>query len=198
MHPERQFAASGPVEPAATARDRLRQATAAEHAQVDALYSGFDLSTASGYAAFLAAHHACLAPIEDALTAAGAGALVDDWPERRRAHLLADDLRGLDAPVPGHRAPPALSGPAALLGAIYVLEGSRFGGAFIARSLPAGAPARFLRAPSRPGAWRDLLAALERGLTREIDMAHAALAARAVFAAFQSAGRASLEGALVR
>jgi heme oxygenase (biliverdin-IX-beta and delta-forming) len=60
------------------------------------------------------------------------------WPRRRRAHLFAEDLRGLDAEPTG--SVPQLvpvAGTDAALGRMYVLEGSTLGGTFIDRHLGA-------------------------------------------------------------
>ena len=186
-----------PVRAAAgTTRLRLRDETAADHAAVDDIYSRFELGERRGYRAFLEAQYACFAPLEQAITDAEAGDLLRDWPARRRAQLLTLDLAelGVESPVPG---PPAasLATPAAALGAIYVLEGSRFGGALFARRLWAGAPARFLGARADPAAWRGLLAVLDRHLSDESHMAAAVAAARSVFAAFAAAGQLRLEDA---
>lgn len=186
-----------PVRTAAgTTRLRLRNETAADHAVVDEIYSRFDLGEPHGYRAFLEAQYACFAPIEQALAVGGAGDLLDDWPARRRAPLLSADLAdlGADSPAPGPSTAP-LATPAAALGAIYVLEGSRFGGALLARRLWTGAPARFLGGGADPAAWRGLLAVMDRHLSNEADMAVAAGAARSVFAAFAAAGQLRLEDA---
>ncbi|CAN7570915.1 biliverdin-producing heme oxygenase [Phenylobacterium sp. LjRoot219] len=163
---------------------------------MDAIYSRFDLSQPGDYRAFLEAQYGCFAPLEQALTAAGAAELLDDWPTRRRAPLLAADLADLGAGRPTEApSPVALPSPAALLGAIYVLEGSRFGGALLARRLPAGAPGRFLGGAADPAAWRALLAVMDRELQAEPELAAAITAARAVFAAFAASGQLRLEGA---
>lgn len=180
------------------ARLRLRDATAADHAAVDAAYSRFDLTARAGYRAFLQAQYACVHPLEQALTQADAAMVLPDWSSRRRAALLLADLTELGAEPQGavSRALPPLRNRAAVLGAAYVLEGSRFGGAMIARDLPAGSPARFLKAPAEPASWRALVAVLDRDLNTEPDMAAATDASRAVFAAFESAARSQTECAL--
>ena len=59
---------------------------------------------------------------------------------------------------------PNFSGLPALLGGLYVIEGSRLGGALLKRGLPAGTSARFLNAPAEPGAWRRLIATGQFGV----------------------------------
>ena len=173
-----------------TARSRLRQATAADHAAVDKAYSAFDLSKASDYRTFLDAQYGCLSPLEDALTAGGAAEVIADWPSRRRAALIRADLDDLNAPARAERSAPltpALHGAGAVLGSLYVLEGSRFGGSVLARRVAAGLPTRFLSAGSAPEAWRSLMLAMDRHLASEKAFADAVAAARAVFAIFEAA-----------
>jgi heme oxygenase len=194
LHVQKPSPIAAPVLTDGAARMRLREATASDHAAVDDVYSGFDLSSLAGYAAFLQAQHACLAPLEGRITATGVTDLLPDWPDRQRAALLADDLADLGRPS----APPLtvtldLPSPAAVLGAVYVLEGSRFGGMLLARQLPPGAPARFLGAAAQPQLWRGLVAALDRHLDGEAALAAATAAARSVFDAFAAAGRDRLD-----
>lgn len=192
-----------PVQPVRTtpkpgwARFHLRDATAASHQGVDTAFAGFDLAETSGYGAFLATQLACVRPLEAALTAAGAGTLLPDWPTRHRAPLLEADLAELGAlPPPRDEPSPRLAGAGAVLGAIYVLEGSRFGGATLARRLAPSAPARFLGAAAHPQAWRTLIAGLDHHLAPKPELEAAIAAARAVFAAFEGAARRRLEPGL--
>jgi heme oxygenase len=196
LHVEAPLKIPEPVQSPGAARFRLRDATAPDHAAVDRVYAGFDLSSPQDYRAFLEAQHSCLAPLEEGLTASDVGTLLPDWPARRRTALLVEDLDALGAP---HVRPMtltlALPGPAAILGAVYVLEGSRFGGAVLARRLPFGTPARFLGAPAEPRSWRTLVEMLDRHLDGEARMDAAIAAARAVFDAFTAAGRQRLGAA---
>jgi heme oxygenase len=163
---------------------------------VDEIYSRFDLRRPSGYRAFLQAQFDCFAPIEDVLAAGGVGELLQDWPQRRRAPLLIADLADLDAePAPAAASPLSLTSIGAILGAVYVLEGSRFGAALLARRLPPTAPARFLGAVADPAAWRALVATMDRRLDDEDSLVAAVAAARAVFAAFAASGQLRLEAA---
>ena len=72
--------------------------------------------------------------VEAALDGADAEIHLPDWHERRRSRALRSQLRlmGLVLPEPAAVAP--FRGEAAVLGAIYVLEGSRLGGAVLIRS----------------------------------------------------------------
>lgn len=190
-------ALSAPPTPV-SARTRLREASAADHARVDQVYSRFDLGRIEGYTAFLQAQSACVAPIEAAITAAAEqpgmiGANLLDWPHRQRAALLEADLHELGARGAPAALAPAINGPDALLGCLYVLEGSRFGGAMLRRRLPDGAPSRFLGGQGQPGAWRQLVEALDRRLTTPRRLDAAIHASRAVFQCFENAGRKALE-----
>lgn len=188
----------GAAPPRTTTRLRLRDATRAEHDAVEDLYAHFDLGRLADYGAFLACQAAAHIPIEDALGSAGAAGVLGDWPARRRGHLLLADLEALGV-APG----PAVSSPvfdsrAAVLGGLYVLEGSRLGGAVLRRTIPEGAPVKFLSAPTPPGAWSRFVALLEDELGREADLAAAVAAARAVFGAFEQVGRRDVETLLGR
>lgn len=184
-----------PVSPssrAPVAVQALRRATAAAHDEVDAIFSRADLSSASGYRAFLSAQARAHLSVEAALEMAGVERVIADWPERRRAALLRADLEDLgEAADLG--AAPAFTDPAELAGAAYVLEGSRLGGALLKRSVADGLPTRFLDAPARAGAWRALLLRLDEVLAEQADLDRAVTAARAVFTLFARAGRATLD-----
>lgn len=165
-------------------RASLRAATAPAHARVDALFSGFDLSSRPGYARFLQAQAAALLPLERALAAGGALAGELAWPARRRAPALLADLRAWELAVPAGEALAPIGGPAAALGTLYVLEGSRLGAAVIRRAVPAEFPGAFL-APGPRGLWPALLAVLERDLAGAAARAEAEAAALAAFALFE-------------
>ncbi len=121
-----------------TALDRLRQETAGAHAAVERAFDWQGrLSTIAGYHGTLAAlygFHAAWEPY--------AAAVLDDpafFDPRRRAGLLADDLRHLGGTTEGLERPalPTLATPAAALGSMYVVEGSTLGGRLIARHVAA-------------------------------------------------------------
>lgn len=116
----------------------LRRATASRHAALDArLTAAGCTDTLDGYAAFLAGTARFRLVLETTLDAADIGAVLDDWPCRRRGSLLLDDLRDLGRAFPEAPSadPPALArhDVARLLGAAYVLEGSVLGGAVLYR-----------------------------------------------------------------
>lgn len=169
--------------PTTSARFALRSATAEAHARLDALFSTFDLTNPVDYGRFLQAQAGAFAPMEDALDAAGAALVVPDWPARRRAPALSADLASLGLPHPAPVAAPALRSEAAILGALYVLEGSRLGGALLVRTVPEGLPKTFLT-PGNPAAWRAFVTLLDERLSSRADLDTASAAAAAAFSAF--------------
>jgi heme oxygenase len=113
-----------------------------------------------------------------------------DMARRRRAHLLADDLAAL-GDAPGEPiSPPALpdDGPA-LLGALYVREGSTLGGRELARRLDyllgdaLDGRRFFAPAPDQAVLWHECCAAIEAC----DDVAAMIDGARRVFAVFEAA-----------
>jgi heme oxygenase len=140
-----------------SARAALRAATAAKHDAVDAAFRRFDLTDRASYGQFLTAHARALPAVEQALRS------VPGLPAfEPRSRLLRDDLAALGLAMP---APPPLAPPesgAAAFGALYVIEGSRLGGAMLARQVPDGLPHAYLSATHAPGAWRDFGELLDR------------------------------------
>lgn len=175
-----------------SARRELRLRTADMHDRVDSLFSGADLSTRDGYARFLIAQARAHLSVEDALDAAGAATFVDDWNQRRRSALLLDDLERLGLSPPAKLHHEVARTMAAVIGGIYVLEGSRLGGALLKRSVAPGLPVSFLSA-SDPVAWRRLIQIIDARLSTEDEIAEAVDAARAVFMAFEASAQQSLE-----
>lgn len=173
------------------ARRHLRAGTADLHDRVDAVFSAADLSSRDGYARFLVAQAAAHLSVEAALTRADAGRHVGDWPERQRGDLLRRDLAelGVAAPEPVDHAVPGSA--AAVIGGVYVLEGSRLGGTMLERAVAPGLPRAFLSAAD-PARWRTLLQVIDEALQTPEDMAEATDAARAVFATFERSARTHL------
>lgn len=176
-----------------TARAALRAATAAEHERVDTLFSRYNLEAASGYRLFLLAQAAAFLPVEAALDSAGAGGILGDWPLRKRTALLAADLAALGETPPPPLAAPEFDTPAATIGGLYVLEGSRLGGALLKRTIPDSLPKSFLDAPQPRGSWRKVLDQLEVFLYRTDLIDEAAESARQVFQRFEAGGLRYLE-----
>lgn len=182
----------------------LRAGTAEAHERVDKAFAAFDLTDRDSYAAFLRAHAEVVLPIEDALAGAR---IVDDWEERKRGHLLREDLAFLRKlvraePVEGQLSasgdpegePPfdKLGGNgdlATIAGALYVLEGSRLGGRFLVRQVPHTFPRAYLGANQPAEKWRNLLDRFDTILYQPAELQSALAAAHDVFSAFERSAR---------
>lgn len=150
--------------------------------------SGFDLGARDGYARFLLAQAPAFLAVEEALTQAGARNLLGDWAQRRRSADLEADIRALGFPVPSPSPSPVFDTAAAVLGAIYVLEGSRLGATVIRRAIAADLPATFL-ITRNPGAWGAFVAIVDRKLSSREDVDTATVAANEVFKLFETSAR---------
>ena len=173
---------------------RLREATAADHEAVEGsvpLVSP-DLNRL-GYIAVLERLHGIVAAWESYAQARAPEWMRPYLDERRRLALLDRDLLVLGRVPPDGDRPemPTLNGDAALLGAAYVMEGSRLGGQLIARhvekqlGLRSGeGDAYFVGFGDSTGAkWKELVALIERRVPdAEEDLAIGG--AKAMFGAF--------------
>jgi heme oxygenase len=177
---------------AGSARLALRAATAAHHDRVDHVFSAATLSTRDGYGRFLLAQAGALFAVEDALDASRIETIVPDWPSRRRAELLRGDIIACGLAPPAPLPPPAFASDAAMLGGLYVLEGSRLGGTLLKRSVPADYPTAFLSG-GNSFRWRRLLTIIDERLQTANDIDAAISAATGVFALFEHSGRAFLK-----
>jgi heme oxygenase len=180
------------IEESLTGHLALRAATQDHHAVVDGLFSRFDLADPGGYAGFLRAQADAFLPVERALDAARAETVLPDWPSRRRGALLIADLAALGEAGPDEGEALPLDDAAAILGAAYVLEGSRLGGKMLQRLVAEGQPMAFLTAPLPPGAWRAFLDGLDGRLGTADEQQVAIESARTVFARFRDAARREL------
>lgn len=157
----------------------LRDATVEDHRRVDALFTPYALDRRDDYRAFLIAHARAVGAIEPAAS-----------PDRSRLPLLAQDLDSLGVAMP---APLPLSGETSdgyRWGLLYALEGSRLGGAMLARQVGAGLPIAYLSAVHGKGEWKAFQAALEDAAVKggEGWLDDAVQGARAAFALFAQAG----------
>lgn len=171
-------------------RDRLRDATATAHRELDAQLSSFDLSVVAGYRRFLRASAGALLPLEAALETAGVARMFPDWPERSRSAAIAADLGRLgSAAQPPVLVPPLTSG--GLLGTMYVLEGSRLGAKFLLKEVADAADPRireatlYLSHGAGKRLWQSFLPKLHSEEVSDED--ELIEAARAAFAAFEQA-----------
>jgi heme oxygenase (biliverdin-IX-beta and delta-forming) len=166
----------------------LRAATAEAHERVDAAFAGFDLSDRGSYARFLQAHADVVLRLE--ATVPGER-LTPDWNERKRGALLSEDLAFLrntsvaSAPAAEAAASDIEWNLPAIAGTLYVLEGSRLGGKFLARQVPAGFPRAYLASDQPAEKWRNLLDRIDAILYEEGALQSALAAAHRVFAAFE-------------
>ena len=169
--------APAPTIPAPTVLTRLRHETRPQHEALETLEFNRLLSAGTPSAAatrhFLAKMYGFVLPYEAALRAL-APTLGPAWevPARQRAQLLAHDLGGaaVVAALPLCAAMPPLGTVPALLGAMYVLEGSTLGGQVIARQLAkAGLPGPFTYfagyGPATGSRWKTFCALLGEAAT---------------------------------
>lgn len=170
------------------AHEALRSATLDCHERVDEIYSAANLSDPASYGSFLRAQAAAYLPVEAALDNAEIAGIIEDWPARVRGPLLVKDLAdlGIESPLPIGL--PAFSGLAEMLGALYVLEGSRLGGKLLKRSVAAHLPTRFL-AGGASVSWQSLLSMMDRRLDTADCIGRATSAARNVFSLFEDSGK---------
>ena len=175
-----------------TARLALRHATSDWHRRVDDAFSTADLANREDYGSFLLAQAAAVLPVEQMLDKGAIAAALTDWPQRRRAAALEVDLRALGLELPALEVSQDFHSVEAMLGAVYVLEGSRLGGALLKRSVPADLPTAFLSSCDS-AAWRNLLLILDERLCDAEKLSEATRAACDVFALFERSGRQFLK-----
>ncbi|MBY8822390.1 biliverdin-producing heme oxygenase [Sphingomonas colocasiae] len=163
---------------------RLREATRDEHDAVDRAFGSLGLESRTHYARFLRAHARILPAVE---RAADPATLLPGW--RGRTADLAADLAALDIATPESLPFSGLPGAAARWGAIYVIEGSRLGGAMLARGVPVDLPKAYLSAVHGPGGWRRIQAMIDAAADGAGALWHADAidAARATFSAYRLA-----------
>ena len=174
-------------------RHWLRAETRADHDAVDAVYNRLDLREAAGLRLFLQAHARALLPLETALDVAGVERFLPDWDDRRRSAALLADLRALNAAPPRTETAPVFDGEAAVLGAAYVLEGSRLGGRLLSRAVASSADPevraadRYLTHGQGGALWPAFLAKLDASPALQARPEAALTAARLAFRAFRDA-----------
>lgn len=180
--------------------DLLKDGTQAHHARAEAAMPVMDADLPlARYVEVLQALHGLYVPLERRLGRHDWRALGLEWEPRRKAPLLAHDLRqlGLTAAaidaLPLATALPALATPCEGLGALYVLEGATLGGQLVRRHVGRvlGVTAErggafFTAYGERVGPmWRTFRAFLdEAGGRSDCTPGHALQAARDTFDAF--------------
>jgi heme oxygenase (biliverdin-IX-beta and delta-forming) len=172
-------------------RNALRAGTSDCHAEVDRVFGRFDLSDRGQYGAFLLAHGRVIPSAEQALARGGVASLLPDWSDRRRSAMLASDMEaiGLEAPAPLEIAD--FSSEDELWGATYVLEGSKLGGAMLAKQVPQTLPSSYLGHQGPKGAMRAFMERLDSA--HIIDEDRVIAAARSIFDHFRRAAELELE-----
>ncbi len=180
----------------ATLRNALKEATAADHARLDIRLGAFDLRDLAGYRRFLEANAAALVPLEGALVAGGVRDILSDWDRHARAGAILGDLSAIGG-TPELLDPPVLNGTAAVLGTLYVLEGSRLGAAYLLRHVRKTDDPRILNATAYLAhgtgqhLWPDFLAVLESHADLVDDEADITESARRAFDLFYKAAAQS-------
>jgi len=167
-----------------TARFALKAATDDIHRELDERLSRLDLATEDDYRRFLDFHARTVPAVEASLASGGLGEMVKCWCAARRSGAIAEDLAALGDPMPKPTDAPALAGVGDLLGAAYVLEGSRLGGRVLERRVAPGLPKAFLKGDGSLGPWPALIAVMERLLYSDSLLGEAKSAARRCFTLF--------------
>jgi len=144
------------------------------------------IDTRAGYADFLRAQARVLLPLEAQMERAGVERVLPDWELRRRSDALRRDLESLKTPsFPA--VVPSLQSGSELLGAAYVLEGSRLGARVMRSRVVQGLPTAFLDHGEGLRLWQSFLPVLESNADVRRDPDAAAAAAKAVFGLFEEA-----------
>lgn len=159
----------------------LADQTAALHRAVDARASAFDLATPIGFTSFLCFMWRGCAPVERELTRAGAGAILDEWPNRTRTEVLEAEIGDCRRPQPR---PFLCRSEAEIWGALYVLEGSRLGTRALAGTTPYAASSAFFSDAVRCRYWPTFLDRLRAADRHLADRPGMAAGASRVFAVF--------------
>lgn len=160
-------------------RAKLRAETADLHDRLDRAVGGMESS--ADYLRYLSGSYRFRASVEPAVRDRASDIC---WQPKLLSKLLATDLAAVGLPRPGHVPPLRLTDRSAMVGALYVLEGSAIGGAVIARraaclGFTAGGGASHLAQQTEvPQRWKSFLGWLEQS---GADDAAAIAAARRVF-----------------
>lgn len=139
----------------------LRRATAASHDAVDAAFGAHDLTDRAAYRRFLLAHARALPAAESAMAILPFARTLPT-----RTPLLVADLATLGESMPA-ALPFNVEDEAACWGVLYVVEGSRLGGAMLARQVPADLPRAYLAAVHSSGQWRTIRTAIDEAAARQ-------------------------------
>ena len=173
---------------------QLRESTRSAHARAEASLAPLaQPDSLARYAALLCVLWGFQAPVERSLGRQELPSAVA-WPARQRLGALAADLTDLGvvgASLPEATGLPALAGPGAVWGTLYVTEGATLGGRVLRRRIEGRlgpVPARFLdgHGDRTQPMWRDLGQLADRHVTSEQDTQLARQTAIQAFAAFRT------------
>jgi heme oxygenase (biliverdin-IX-beta and delta-forming) len=173
-------------------RALLREKTSAAHARLDSALQAVELRSAPQYCRFLEAHAEVLLPLETALVHSGVRRLFADWDQRTRSRALVADIARLGGALRPFDLLERFD-DAGVLGAMYVLEGSRLGAA-VMRDIVAQSPDQavrdataYLSHGAQQRLWPSFLVMLEHHGARLDDATGAVDAAHQTFALFEAA-----------
>lgn len=172
----------------------LRDATAALHAELDIGMNRFTMTDPGDYENFLSVLQSGIGAVELGLEAGGVSSVLPDWHLRTRRAALAADLGGLCSRRKVEPIPPAnFDGIPQMMGAAYVLEGSRLGSQVILRRTSVSPAAtvrenmRFLAHGDVATMWPSFLAALDLAVTDDDGLEAAVEGAKKAFRVCQAA-----------
>jgi heme oxygenase (biliverdin-IX-beta and delta-forming) len=177
---------------AASLRNLLKDGTAAAHARLDGAIAAIDLRTQLQYCRFLEAQAQALLPLEATLADSGVRRLFPDWEQRFRSRVLVEDITLLGGDVQPFSTLDRLDDDA-IVGTMYVLEGSRLGAAYLLKAVQESPdPAvrettAYLSHGAGTRLWPNFLKTLESYAAKLPDPAAMLDAAQKTFALFEAA-----------
>jgi heme oxygenase len=183
---------SGNVQDKSSLRNLLKANTAAAHERLDGALAGIDLREQRQYCRFLEAQAKALLPLEATLAESGVRRLFPDWEQRFRSRVLVEDITLLGGDVQPFTTLDRL-GDDAIVGTMYVLEGSRLGAAYLLKIVQESSdPAvrettAYLGHGAGTRLWPNFLRTLEHYAATLPDAAAMVDAARSAFALFETA-----------
>lgn len=173
----------------------MRDGTAKAHARLDRTISELELAHRTDYGTFLTIHARVIPAVETRLEHGGIAIWLPDWHRRRRTAALMADIRCMGLPSAAADVIAFSDGVASDVGAMYVLEGSRIGGRFLAGRLPTGGaamPRAYLDHGRGQDLWPRFVSFLNRQTFTATDEAQAVRTANIIFDAFQTAAAAEM------
>lgn len=146
-------------------RFAIKRATDEAHARVEGIVQRAGMfSSRESYRRYLEATFAMRARFERALDDSGAALIWPEWPSRKIADLVAQDIADLGGVAPAAAVLQRRLSTAELLGVLYVLEGSSLGARVLVKAVAelgltasSGARHMFRQAGDRD-AWRSFTA----------------------------------------